>query len=76
MLAMQTFEDVIAKWPSKAVLAEAIGVAPGVVRAWSKRGIIPGRRLADIAAAAARAGFDGVTYAALCDIHRRSRTPS
>ena len=74
MSAMETFEDIIAKWPSKAVLAEEIGVAPGLVRAWAKRKIIPGRRLPDVAAAASRAGFNDITYALLCDIHRRSRT--
>lgn len=40
-MVMQTFKDVIGRWPSPDILAERIGAKPETVRKWRQRNSIP-----------------------------------
>jgi hypothetical protein len=65
---MQTFADVIDKFPSAEALATEIGEKGVTVRAWRQRKSVPPRYWSAIANAAQRNGIEGVTVEALCSI--------
>ncbi len=73
---METFTDIIGRWPSAAALAadlaaQGVGVQPVTVRSWRKQGI-PGPYWDHLCEAAARRGLEGVTRDLLCRLGRAS----
>ena len=73
---MDSFADIIGRWPSAASLAgdlNALGVTvrPVTVRYWRNHGI-PGPYWDHVCDAAAQRGFSGVTQALLCRLGRKA----
>lgn len=74
---MQPFNrnrDVIALWPNRAALADDVAMNKATVRAWWNTDSIPPIHFDKVINAAARRGFDGVTYAVLARIAREGRS--
>lgn len=65
MSDLKTFSDVIALWGTHAGLARQVGTVRITVTQWKRRDSIPERWWTPIVDAAARCGFEGVTYALL-----------
>lgn len=75
-MALQSFSEIIDRWQTATVLAQALNQAraPGAnlrpvkgptVRAWKHRDDIPPQRFPELAAAAQAWGFDDITEQAL-----------
>ncbi len=69
-LAMHTFREVIAAWPSLETLAEDAGVSANTAKQWRTRNKIPDERWAAVAAGADRRGLP-VTLEVLADLSAR-----
>lgn len=60
---------IIDQWPERAALARDVGLPEVNVRMWAYRGSIPARYWPALADAAARRGFDAVTFNALASAY-------
>lgn len=67
MVEIQTFADVIGKWPSAVALADDLGVKEVTARAWRARGI-PAEYWTGIVASAEKRGIEGITLEVLASI--------
>lgn len=65
---METFADVIDRFPSAEALGALIGKKGVTVRQWRYRNSIPVGHWVDVAQAAQESGFDDITVDALCRI--------
>lgn len=77
MAEIQTFAQLIEKWPTAVDLAKDLGVKDVTARAWKVRGI-PAEYWTGIVAAAAARDIEGVTIDVLADIaaSQAGREPS
>lgn len=69
--------DIIALWPTAAAFARDVStptatMSPANARQIRKRGIIPPKFWHGVAAAAANCGFEGISYARLAEMARKS----
>jgi hypothetical protein len=65
----QSHQDIIGLWKKAAHFGRAIGVKPNNARMMVRLGI-PQKHFEAVVDAAAKAGFEGVTYALLCRLPR------
>lgn len=70
---MNSFADVIDKWPSGAEMARDIGIKPTHLQTMKARGSIPSKFWPDIVAAAAQRGLPGITLELLGRLSRGDR---
>lgn len=69
---METFADIINKWPSAAEFGRDIGISEMLARQWRNRNSIPGRAWVDVEKAAASRRYNGVTVDLLARIANRA----
>jgi hypothetical protein len=65
---MNTFADVINRWPSAAAFASDLKITGLRARQWRRRNSIPAGKWLDVIAAAEARGFDGITVDRLASI--------
>lgn len=73
-----THQDVINQWPSLAAFAADLGVPSANVRMWRRRNSIPVSHFEAVVEAAAKRGFDGISYETLAkaqSVMRRAPAP-
>lgn len=69
----ETFEDILALFPSLIGLSKVIGVPYGTIASWRSRGSIPERRWRSIEQASRQLGVKGVTYSRLAKAAENGR---
>jgi hypothetical protein len=70
---MQSFDDVIGKWPSDAQFARDVGLKPNHVQTMKARDSIPAEYWLDIVAAAEQRGYRDITLELFSRITRARR---
>ena len=71
---MQTFSDIINRWPSAEEFASGIHVTGGRVRQWRRRNRLPSEFWLDVVEDAASRGYADVTLEVLASIAAKSRS--
>lgn len=65
---MDSFSKIIALWPTVASFAEDVGAKYPTAASWEQRNTLPPDVWEKVVAAAARRGFEGVTFGRLAAI--------
>lgn len=68
---MDSFNDILAAWPSPEALGADIGVDPKLIAVWKHRNRIPSAHWAVLVAAAEKCGIKGVTFQGLVELVRQ-----
>jgi hypothetical protein len=69
---MNTFADVINRWPSAVAFASDLRISGVRARQWRRRNSIPAEKWLDVIAAAEARGLDGITVDRLASIAANS----
>lgn len=71
---MDSFREIIGRWPSRSAFGDDVGAKPGTVRMWHTRDFIPPEFWAAAVRAAASRQIDGVTAETMATLAARRRT--
>ena len=70
---MQSFSDVLQRWPDRASVAVDCGVTYGVVKQWERRDSVPAAYWPALLEGARRRNIEGLTAEVLADLAAQSR---